>query len=131
MAREMIEPTRALDTLVAEIARPVHQALASIIRELLGSSAAEDAVRLCTLSILSQCVYYHHGRSVLSRLYPEQAYSFEDISRLANHITRFSMGALQHFAHGNGQASSVKNSRPRQLARTGGAPLKRAKKVDR
>ena len=131
MAWEMIEPTRALDTLVAEIARPVHQELASIIRELLGSSAAEDAVRLCTLSILSQCVYYHHARSVLSRLYPKQAYSSADISQLANHITRFSMGALQHFAQGSGQVSSAKNRRPRQPAKNDGARMKRPKKVDR
>jgi AcrR family transcriptional regulator len=131
MAREMIEPTRALDTLVAEIARPVHQELASIIRELLGSRAAGDAVRLCTLSVLSQCVYYHHARSVLSRLYPEQEYSSEDTSQLATHITRFSLGALAHFAQANGRVSSAKNSRPPQLARTERARMKRARKVDR
>jgi AcrR family transcriptional regulator len=105
MAREMIEPTRALDTLVAEIARPVHRELASITRDLLGSAAGEDAVRLCTLSILSQCVYYHHARSVLSRLYPEQKYDAEDIARLADHITRFSLGALKDFARREGRLS--------------------------
>ena len=134
MAREMIEPTRALDTLVAEIARPVHQELASIIRELLGSRATADAVRLCTLSVLSQCVYYHHARSVLSRLYPEQEYSSGDTSQLADHITRFSLGALEHFAGGNRRVSSAKNSRPLELARTDRARMKRAKrakKVDR
>ncbi|MEX0805316.1 MAG: CerR family C-terminal domain-containing protein [Candidatus Binatia bacterium] len=105
MAREMIEPTRALDTLVEEIARPVHQELAAIIGELLDSEATDEAVRLCTLSILSQCVYYHHARSVLSRLYPEQKYAPADISRLAGHITAFSLGALKEFTQRNGGIS--------------------------
>jgi len=98
ISREMIEPTRALDTLVEEAARPVHQELASIIRELLGSGTTEEAVRLCTLSIISQCVYYHHARSVIRRLYPEQEYGVEDIDRLADHITKFSLAALKEFS---------------------------------
>jgi AcrR family transcriptional regulator len=98
ISREMIEPTRALDTLVEEAARPVHRELASIIRELLGSGATEEAVRLCTLSIISQCVYYHQARSVIRRLYPEQRYGIEDIDRLADHITKFSLAALKEFS---------------------------------
>jgi AcrR family transcriptional regulator len=98
IAREMIEPTRALDTLLKEVARPVHQELASIIRELLDSAATDENVRLCTLSIMSQCVYYHHARSVIRRLYPEQKYGAEDIARLSEHIANFSLGALREFA---------------------------------
>jgi AcrR family transcriptional regulator len=98
MAREMIEPTRALDMLVEEVARPIHQELASIIRELLDSVATDETVRLCTLSILSQCVYYHHARSVIRRLYPEQNYGAREIARLAEHISAFSLAALKEFA---------------------------------
>jgi hypothetical protein len=131
MAREMIEPTRALDTLVTDVALPVHQELAAIVRELLGSRATEDAVRLCTLSILSQCVYYHHARSVLSRLYPQQEYGSQDIAQLAHHITRFSQGALQHFAQGNSRGSGAKSRRTLQLAKTNRARIKRVRKIDR
>jgi AcrR family transcriptional regulator len=98
ISREMIEPTRALDTLLEEVARPVHQELAFIIRELLDSPVSDETVRLCTLSVMSQCVYYHHARSVIRRLYPEQKYGTEDIARLADHITKFSLGALKEFA---------------------------------
>lgn len=106
MAREMIEPTRALDTLVEEVARPVHQELASIIGDLLGCAATEEAVRLCTLSVLSQCVYYHRARQVLTRLYPEQKYGPEEIDGLADHITRFSLAALKKFARYKKDGSS-------------------------
>ena len=98
MTREMIEPTRALDMLVEEVARPIHQELASIIREALGSRASKTAVRLCTLSILSQCVYYHHARPVIRRLYPEQNFGPEDIEQLADYITKFSLAALKAFS---------------------------------
>jgi AcrR family transcriptional regulator len=105
IAREMIEPTRALDTLLEEVARPVHQELASIVRDLLDPRASDEAVRLCTLSIMSQCVYYHHARPVIRRLYPEQKYGSEDIARLADHIMKFSLGALKEFARQKEKAS--------------------------
>ena len=98
MAREMMEPTRAFDTLVEEAARPLHQELASIIRELLGTRASDATVRLCTLSILGQGVYYHRARPVISRLYPRLRYGPEEIEALAEHITQFSLLALQGMA---------------------------------
>ncbi|HWP57621.1 MAG TPA: CerR family C-terminal domain-containing protein [Candidatus Acidoferrales bacterium] len=98
IAREMIEPTAALDMLVEEVARPLHEELRAIVRELLGPRASDSAVRLCTLSILSQCVYYHHARAVIERLYPENKPAVKDVDRLANHITRFSLAALKAYA---------------------------------
>lgn len=95
IAREMIEPTRALDSLLEEVARPLHRELAAIVRRLLGASAGEDDIRLCALSIMGQCVYYHHARTVLARLYPEQGYGDADVARLVDHITEFSLAAIR------------------------------------
>jgi AcrR family transcriptional regulator len=97
IAREMIEPTAALDTLLEEVARPVHRELAAIVGELLGSEVGDDVLRRCTLSVMSQCVYYHHARTVIRRLYPEQKYDLQEIEQLANHITQFSLAALKEF----------------------------------
>jgi AcrR family transcriptional regulator len=105
IARELSEPTRALDSLLEEVARPLHQELASIIRELLEEEVNDEAVRLCTLSVMSQCVYYQHSRSVIRRLYPEQRYGAEDIARLGDHITRFSLAALKEFTRQKESAS--------------------------
>lgn len=95
LAREMIEPTRALDILVEEGGRPMHRELALIIRELLGPEASDKAVRLCTMSIVSQCVYYHHARPVIARLYPQQKYDRKEIEDIAEHITQFSLLAVK------------------------------------
>lgn len=97
MAREMIEPTRALDALVENEIRPISQQLELIVRELIGARASDDVVCLCARSIVSQCVFYHHARPVISRLYPNQRYEAEDIEILADHITSFSLGALKEF----------------------------------
>jgi AcrR family transcriptional regulator len=95
IAREMVEPTRAFDLLLEEVARPLHRELASTVRLLLGTSANEQDVRFCALSIMGQCVYYHNARTVIARLYPEQKYGAEDIARLADHISEFSLAALR------------------------------------
>ena len=47
MAWEMIEPTAALDSLVAKIIRPLEQRLTAIVRELLGPGATAEQVRCC------------------------------------------------------------------------------------
>ena len=110
MAREIIEPTRAFDALVEETARPLHTELASIVRELLGSASTDESVHLCTLSIMSQCVYYHHARRVIVRLYPEQKYG-ADIDRLVMHITHFSLSALKELAQQKNANSNTGNKR--------------------
>ncbi len=98
IAREMVEPTRALDSLLEEVARPLHRELAGIVRQLLGSETDDHEVRLCALSILGQCVYYHNARNVLTRLYPEQCYEADDVARLVNHISEFSLAAIRTLA---------------------------------
>lgn len=98
MSREMIEPTAALDALVAEKIRPQAQQLSSIIRELLGPSATLRQSRLCGMSVVSQCLFYHHCRPVVSRLFPDQKFTRNDIENLAEHIASFSIAAIKQLA---------------------------------
>ena len=95
MAREMAEPTPAFDELVKTVCQPLHDRLQSIVREILGEAATEEVVRLSAASIIGQCLFYHHSRPVIAKLTPEQRYGKEDIERLAEHITGFSLCALK------------------------------------
>lgn len=117
IARELIEPSHAFDNLLEEFARPLHQELCSIVSQLLGPRACDEAVRLCALSVLSQCVYYRNARSVVSRLYPQQKYGIEDIGRLADHITDFSLGALRSYRRNEDRGRKLTRS-PIALNRT-------------
>jgi TetR/AcrR family transcriptional regulator, regulator of cefoperazone and chloramphenicol sensitivity len=95
IAMEMINPSGALDSLVRERIRPMAKILGGIVAELLGPGAHPEQVRLCGLSVVSQCLFYAHCRAMLSRLYPAQPFDPAAIERLSNHITTFSLAALR------------------------------------
>ena len=96
MSREMIEPTGALDSLLEERMRPMADQLCGIVAEILGCPPDDERARLCCLSVVSQCVFYHHCRRVVARLFPEQQLNAGTLEPLADHITRFSLAAMRH-----------------------------------
>jgi AcrR family transcriptional regulator len=95
VAQEMIDPTKALDTLVNEQIRPNSEQLRAIVRELIGSEIDEQDLRLCAFSIAAQWLFYFHCGEVVKRLNPDQRFGPQDIERLADHITKFSVAALK------------------------------------
>jgi AcrR family transcriptional regulator len=104
MSREMMEPTAALDMLIQEHIRPRSQVLQGIVRELLPAAAVPEAIARCTMSIIGQCIFYHHCRPVISRLHAmDEKFTRADIERIAGHITQFSLAALRHWPEGAGK----------------------------
>lgn len=126
ISREMIDPTDALDAIVVERIRPQAQHLGEIVRELLGGEPDAENVRLYSFSVVSQCLFYHHCGPVVRRLFPEQTFAPEQIERLADHITAFSLSAIQASGRrGTGaeperavQSSASKRRRPAAKSRT-------------
>lgn len=98
MAWEMIEPSHILDKIVADIIRPRHDQICAIISALLGAHATEDLVKKCCFSIIGQCFHYRHARPVIVRLHPRQTFDSDAIGEIADHITRFSLGAMRCIA---------------------------------
>jgi AcrR family transcriptional regulator len=98
MAREMAEPTRALDTVVDQMIRPEAELLMAIVRDVLGHDVHPQRVWQCASSIIGQCLFYHHARPVILRLDPAQTFTPEAIEQLVDHITHFSLAALKQLA---------------------------------
>jgi AcrR family transcriptional regulator len=96
MLREMIEPTAALDSIVAEKIRPMAEQLWRIVAEILDCPLNDERVRLCSFSVVSQCVFYCHCRPMVVRLVPNQPFDTSSIARLAEHITQFSLAAMKN-----------------------------------
>lgn len=94
LAREMVDPTGALDRLVGQFVRPRAAALLSIVRALLGADAAEADVFRCGMSVIGQCLHYHHARPVIRRLFPEFRYEPSQVEELARHIAEFSLAGI-------------------------------------
>jgi len=97
VSREYIEPTGALDMLIEEAIRPTFALLAEIVGELLGRKAPEMKVRMCCASIVSQCLFYLYARHALARLFPGQQFGTAEMENIADHITSFSLSAIQDF----------------------------------
>jgi AcrR family transcriptional regulator len=95
VAREMIEPTKALDALVNGQIRPNSERLRALVRELMGKEIDEQELWRCTFSIAAQWLFYFHCGQVVKRLNPHQQFDPQELDRLADHITKFSVAALQ------------------------------------
>ena len=108
MAREMMEPTGALDAIVREDIRPMSALLVSIVSELLGAGADDATKRLCANSVVSQALFYHHCRPVVVRLHPDLKFDRAGIERLTEHITRFSLAAIKNLAKKPRRAAAAK-----------------------
>lgn len=97
MAREMSEPTAGFECILADTVTPLANRLSGIVRELLGPETPERVVRDCAMSIAGQCCFYRHAHEMLIRLYPDHDHSRQEIEHLAEHITRFSLAALEAY----------------------------------
>jgi len=95
VAREMIDPTKALDSLINEQIRPNSERLKAIARELIGVEIDEQELWRCTFSIAAQWLFYFHCGQVVKRLNPDQQFGPQELERLADHITKFSVTALK------------------------------------
>lgn len=95
IAREMIDPTPALDELVEQDIRPKFGVLRQIVAELLGVPVTHEAVRWYAAGVIAQCLFFFHNRPVIQRLYPDLTYTPEQIEFLAQHVARFSLHGMQ------------------------------------
>lgn len=93
--REMVEPTEALQALVHEGIYPEFEHLRMIVQDLLGPQASPEQVLQCVWSITGQCLFYFHARHIIAMLRPEGAYTAADKEQIADHITRFSLAAIE------------------------------------
>ena len=97
MAREMIEPTRALDRIVEQVIRPMYGRLCSIVKRLAGPRATLAQVEASAKSVVGQCLFYKHCSPVLERLEGRRP-DLRDLDGLADHIFAFSLEGLRGFA---------------------------------
>jgi AcrR family transcriptional regulator len=96
MARELADPTPALDKIVREAIQPMHDYLGKLVREIVGGQVSEAELRRYVHSIFGQCLFYRHSQPVLQRLHPGLRYDHKEIGAIAEHIAEFSMAGIKH-----------------------------------
>lgn len=98
--KEIANPTGLLAGILQESLEPVFRDLSVLVRELLGEGATEGQVRLCQMSIRSQCFgpLLHERRRKMTPLgkHPIKVEPItEDMETLADHVTRFSLAGIR------------------------------------
>ena len=106
MAREMSEPSEALDYVVSHGIRPNFETMAALLTELAMVPLPPRVLSRCAASVAAQCLFYHHAGPVLRRLDPE-ALDNPDLEEFADHIVEYSLGGFAHHAPGAGRMNIV------------------------
>ena len=96
MARELADPTPALDKIVREAIAPLHEFMGRLVREIVGEKVSDPDLRRCVYSILGQCLFYRHSHPVLQRLHHTLRYDHNEIEAIAEHIVEFSLAGIKH-----------------------------------
>jgi len=95
LAREMANPTTALDELVDKNIRPLREEfLLPTLRELTGGCFSRRQLSYFASSIMGQCLYFLQSRPIIDRLHPDFKIGKSEIAEIAEHITRFSLAAI-------------------------------------
>jgi len=95
MMREVFQPTAACAELVREFFRPHFELLLEILDGLLPANTPEVKRHLVAFSIVGQCLHHRFAAPVVQMLVGEEEYASYTPQRLAEHISRFSIAALE------------------------------------
>jgi len=98
--KEMANPTGLLADAIPKALEPIFHGFTRIIRELLGPDASDQQVRLCQMSIRSQCFgplmrERRRKRSSPKLKMPPADPVMQDVEALADHVTRFSLAGIR------------------------------------
>lgn len=130
MMRELIEPTIACQAIVEDFIRPQFETLLGVVDRLGGGRFAPEQRYRIAFSIVGQCMFYHVSAPIVRALVPEEwASEALDVERIADHVTRFSLAAIESLARavratvdGSAAACGVDEHGPACAGRQGGRP---------
>jgi AcrR family transcriptional regulator len=98
MAREMTEPSAALDLIVEESMRPQARILQEILVDMTGGRFPTERIMMLGFSVVSQCLFYLHDRPVIDRLFPKFRDNPPTNEQIVEHVYAFSLAAIQSIA---------------------------------
>ncbi len=91
---EMVNPTGLLDESLREMIEAKRGQMMEILRGLVGPGAPVELIRLCHMSIISQCLMVNPIKRDRG-IKPLIQFSERDIEELTEHVIRFSLGGIR------------------------------------
>ena len=96
MARELAEPTPALDSVIDENIGPRCEWLRGILRDAVGEPGLPpEQLELFANSVMGQCLHYSQNQAVIRRVSPSLGDYARRVDLLADHITHCILPALR------------------------------------
>ncbi len=92
--REIMQPSSACAEIAQSNIRPQFEILQGILRELLPAGVSDEELHLTAFSIVGQCLFYHVASPIIRNLIDGREYASYDIGKLADHVTKFSLAAI-------------------------------------
>lgn len=96
LARELLEPSPALDATILSGISVNFRRLVQICRGILGPAASEDELTHCTLCILAQGLGYLNHHQIIMKLMPGMKYDREALLGVAAYIAETQIAGLKH-----------------------------------
>lgn len=98
MAREISDPSPALDVIIAEFILPKHKTLMALLEQAQPKLVGKKELPWYALSIVGQCLHYHFTLPITLRLLQKKQMTPELLSQISAHIADFSLQALANIA---------------------------------
>jgi AcrR family transcriptional regulator len=92
---EFSQPTPAMARVIDEGMRPIYDRVRKAVGKMIGLPPNHEKTRLCNNSIMGQVLFYTFSQPVLARLQPELKLTPDQLERIADHITEFSLAYLK------------------------------------
>ncbi|MGD9637123.1 MAG: DUF1956 domain-containing protein, partial [Pirellulales bacterium] len=106
--REIMQPSSACVEIAQSNIRPQFEILQGILRELLPADTSDEELHLTSFSIVGQCLFYHVAGPIISNLIDQREYKTWDVAKLAQHVTKFTLAAIDAKCAPPKQAAGVK-----------------------
>ena len=94
MAREMVEPSPALDLIIELWISPCWERLKEITAAIIEKPAASEENHIAASAVMAQCFFHKHAKEVLFRLNPNFQYTEAQVTLLSKHLIAFTYGGL-------------------------------------
>ena len=94
IARELLDPTPSLETIVTQYIQPHKERLLTILAALPDGPKNPEKLLSCALSIIGQCIYYAFAAPIITRIAHNAAATPDNLDQLADFVCEFSLGGL-------------------------------------
>jgi AcrR family transcriptional regulator len=98
MARELENPTEALEQVMTQVMKPRQEYLSGVAGQVMGLPASDPRVKRCVASLQTQCLLA--ARRMPQPLEKTFGPLMRDLETAVNHIAEFSLGGMRAIASG-------------------------------